>query len=477
MQYMGSSRPCRSPATFLGAILFVLLAACQAGHSLLKPPLQHEGQVFVYLRAMEPEAGRLTFRLGSVSAVRADGDEVPLVLHLREIRGRDAKRERLLASGNLPPGQYVGFSFTAAGASLKGEEGDTALAPAEGKPVSSIAFSIARKSAQVVSLRFRYRESLPGEVQFAPSFSAEIPGKIATGLIGLATSRGGNTVTVFDKTSGRAVAAIPTGAAPAGIALDPMLRRAYVALSGEDAVEAIDLLGATAMNRGPLTIGDRPEEIVLTPDRRSLLTANAGSNTVSVVDAASLVESRRIPVGNGPQSIRVDRAGRRAYVFNTLSSTITVIDLAALSVVTTVSTDSGPVRGDFNRTGNRLYVLHAHSPYLSVIDPATLSVVRKVYVGSGGTALKVDIRTDLIYLARRGTGEVSIYDPYSFLPVDTYRTGEDVSYLTIDGEGNNLLVVSAGANDVRAIHLVGKGVSAELELGEAPSWVTVMGER
>ena len=94
-----------SPVTFLGAILFVLLAACQARHSLLKPPLEHEGQVFVYLRAMEPEAGRLTFRLGSVSAVRADGDEVALVLHLREIRGRDAKRERLLASGNLPPGQ------------------------------------------------------------------------------------------------------------------------------------------------------------------------------------------------------------------------------------------------------------------------------------------------------------------------------------------------------------------------------------
>jgi YVTN family beta-propeller protein len=463
----------------LVALLFVslLLAGCQARPSLLKPPLELEGQVFVYLQAMDPEADRLTFRLDSISAVRSDGSTVPLVLHLREIRGRDPKRERVLASGNLPPGQFVGFSFGASGASLKGEEGETSLAPAEEKPISPIAFAIARKSAQVVSLKLRYRDSLPGGVRFAPAFSAEIPGKIATGLIGLATSRGGNEITVFDKTTGRVVAVIPTGSSPAGMALDPAQRRAYVALSGEDAVEAIDLLGAIVINRGPLIIGDRPEELALTPDRKTLLSANTGSNTVSAIDTASLVESRRMQVGNGPQSILVDRAGRRAYVFNTLSSTISVIDLGALAVAATVATDSGPVRGDFNRAGNRLYVLHRYSPYLTVFDSATLSVVRKVYVGNGGTALKVDSRTDLIYLARRGTREVSIYDPFSFLPIDAYRSGHDVSYLTIDGEGNNLFVVPSGANDIRAIHLVGKREVATVAVDDDPFWVTVMGER
>lgn len=455
----------------------MLLFGCQAATSLVKPPLAEGGLAYVYLQSLSQEADRLTFRLEGISAVRGDGTTVPLTLHIDEIRGTEPRRERLLASGELPPGQYLGFSFRVTGATLKGEEGEVALSLAEEKPMTSVHFAVARRKALVLSLKFRYRESLPGGIRFAPSFSAEVPGKVATGLIGLVTSRRANTATAFDKVTGKVVAVVPTGTSPAGMVLDPLLRRAYVAISGEDAVEAIDLLGMEVINRGQLVIGDRPEDLALTPDRKILLVANSGSNTVSVVDAGSLVETTRIQVGNGPQSILVDRSGRRAYVFNTLSNTISVLDIRSMGVVATVAAEAGPVRGEFNREGNRLYVLHRYSPYLGVFDPTTLSTVRRVYVGSGGTALKVDSRTDRIYLARRGTGEVAIYDPFSLLPIDSYRTGEDVSCLAIDGEGNNLLLVLPRTNGVRAVRLVGKDTASESEVGEDPYWVTLMGER
>jgi len=444
---------------------------------LVKPRLEEEGQVFVYLQSLTQEADRLSFRLEAVSAVRGDGSTLPVTLHAKEIIGKDLKRDRLLASGNLPPGQYQGFLFRVGGATLQGEEGITALPLADEKPMTSIPFTIARRKAQVISLKFRYRESVPGGIRFSPFFDAEVPGKLATGLIGLVTSRGSNIVTVFDKVTGKVAAVVPTGTSPSGIVLNPSLRRAYVALSGDDAVEAIDLLGTEVISRGPLTIGDRPEELAITPDGKTLLTANTGSNTVSVVDAASLVETRRIQVGNGPQSILIDRAGRRAYVFNTLSNTVSVVDLGVLEVAATIATEGGPVRGEFNRAGTRLYVLQRYSPYLNVYDTTTLSISRRVYVGSGGTALKVDSRTDLVYLARRGAGEVVIYDPFSFLSVDAYRTGGDVFYLTIDGEGNNLCVVFPGANGVRMIRIIGKATASEVEVGEDPYRVTLMGER
>jgi YVTN family beta-propeller protein len=454
-----------------------LLFACQAMTSLVKPRLEEEGQVFVYLQPLSPEAERLTFRLEGISAVREDGTTIPIFLHIDKIGGKDLKRERHLASGDLPPGQYLGFSFRATGATLKGEEGDVALPLADEKPITSFPFAIARKKALVVSLKFRYRESLPGGIRFSPSFSVEVPGKLATGLIGLVTSRRANTVTVFDKVTGKVVAVVPTGISPAGMVLNPLMRRAYVAISGEDAVETIDLLGMDVINRGQLTIGDRPEELALTPDRKTLLSANTGSNTVSFVDVASLVETRRIQVGNGPQSILADRTGRRAYVFNTLSNTISVLDISTGGVVATIATEAGPVRGEFNRGGNRLYVLHRYSSYLSVFDPTTLSIVRRVFVGSGGTALKVDSKTDLIYLSRQGTGEIAIYDPFSLLPIDSYRTGGDVPCLTIDGEGNNLLVVLPGTNGVRTIRLIGKDTVSETDVGEGSYWVSLMGER
>ena len=61
--------------------------------------------------SLSQEADRLTFRLEGMSAVRGDGTTVPVSLHIAEIRGKEMKRDRLLASGELPPGQYLGISF------------------------------------------------------------------------------------------------------------------------------------------------------------------------------------------------------------------------------------------------------------------------------------------------------------------------------------------------------------------------------
>jgi YVTN family beta-propeller protein len=459
----------------LAASLF--LTACQAKPSLVKPRLEEEGAVYLYLRPFPQESERLTFRLEGISALRGDGETVPLSLHIKEFSGKELNRERLLASGEVPPGQYEGFSFRLKEATLKGEEGETALRPAEEKPLTSIPFAVARGKAVVLSMQFRHRESVREGFRFAPSFSATIPGKIATGTIGLLTDRGSNTVTMFNKISGQVVSIIPTGASPAGIALDPVLRKAYVAISGEDAVEAIDLLEAGVIDRQPLTPGDNPLELALTPDGKTLLSANSGSNTLSMIDSSSLVETKRLQVGAGPQSILIDRTGRKAYVFNALSNTISVVDIGMGAVAGTVATESGPVRGQFNRAGNRLYVLHRDSPYLSVIDPVSLSVVRRINIGAGGAALKVDPRNDLIYIAKRFSGDVDIYDPFSFLPIDAVRAGGETSYMTIDGEGNNLLIVLPDKNRLRIVHLVGKGTAAEIDVGEAPYWATIMGEK
>lgn len=459
------------------SVLFPLMFACQAAPSLLKPRLEENGQLFLYLQSLGPEADRLTFRLEGIAAARRDGGSVPLTLHVAEISGKPPQRDRLLASGILPPGEYLGISFLVRSASLQGEEGTASLPVSDDNAVTPVTFAVARERAQVISLRFRYRESVPGGIRFTPAFFAEIPGRPATAQIGLATSRRGNTVTLFDKTSGKVFGVVPTGAAPVGMALDPAQLRAFVAVSGDDSVEAIDLLSGYTILKGQLASGDRPEELVLTPDRRFLLSANAGSDTVSVIDSASLLEVRRIRVGSGPQSILVDRLGRRAFAFNTLSSTISVLDLGTLTVAATVSTDSGPLRGDFNRAGNRLYVLHGNSSHLSVFDPATLTLLRREYVGRGGTALKVDARNDRIYLARQGTGEVAIYDPFSFLAVDILRIGQDASHLAIDSETNNLFVVLPNADEVRAFRLVGKAAAARIEVADSPAWVSLMGER
>jgi DNA-binding beta-propeller fold protein YncE len=186
----------------------------------------------------------------------------------------------------------------------------------------------------------------------------------------------------------------------------------------------------------------------------------------------------RIQVGNGPHSILIEPiTGRRAYVFNRLSSTITVIDIPNRGIVTTLSTDPGPLRGQFNRRGDRLYVIHELSSYLTVLNPSTLSIERRFQVRPGMHSIKVDTRTDLIYLGRKNDLFVEIYDPSSFVSVDMIRTGGTISHMTIDGEENHLYLLNEETGSVIINNLISKRAVYEIDVGESPYWVSVMGER
>jgi len=459
------------------ALCIFALVGCQAATSRLRPPLEEEGEVYLYIQPYPQEAERLRFSIEGMSAVSDDGREFPLEVSLREIRPNDLRRQRLLASGKVPPGLYTGFSLKAKKAILKGEEGEAELLVPDQPARTDFSFNVIRKRAYIILLTFKYEGSISG-VSFIPTFSAFVPAKPIISLAGYVTNTGSNNITVFDKRLGQAVGVIATGRGPVGMALDQRLRRVYVALSGEDAVEVIDVSMGEIINRARLSQGDRPQELALTPDGRLLLVVNAGSNTVSFIDANSFFELGRVNVGNGPHSILIDpNTGRRAYVFNTLSSTLSILDIPNRKIVTALSTDPSPLRGQFNRRGDRLYVIHELSNYLTVIDPSSLSTLRRFQVGIGATSIKVDNRTDLVFIGRKNDITTGVYDPLSFVPVDIIRTGGTIGYMTIDGEENNLYLVNEGKKSLMVSNLVRKKMVYEIDVGESPYWVVVMGER
>jgi YVTN family beta-propeller protein len=440
--------------------------------------LETEGAVYLYLNPLSPEASRLSFSLQGAAAVTESGEEIPLSLNIKEFSVRAVLRERLLAGGELPPGRYRGFRFQVGKASLAGEEDNAALQSPEAAATEDAPFVVTRKKASVFSLTFRYAESLPGGVIFTPRFTVVPPVQPPLGIQGFVVNRGANTVTVFDKITGRVTGVIPTGADPGGMVLDPSGRnRAYLAVSGEDAVDVIDLLQGEAIDRIRLVGGNRPIELALTPDGKTLLSVNAGSGTVSLLDTDSRSERARIPVGNGPRSILLDGTGRRAYVFNAEGATISVIDVPNRMVAATIPVESGPMRGQFNRRGDRLYVIHQGSPYLLVIDPFSLAVVRRQYIGMGYQALKVDSVSDRIYMARKGGNEVEVFDPFTLVPISFLKAGGEVTYITIDGQGSSLLLLMPWEKALRSVDLIRSGPRMEVDADDDPYWVTVPGER
>ena len=93
-------------AIFIASLSF---SGCQAMLSNVKPALENEGEIFIYLQPFPQEADRLKFKFEGLSVLRDDGVEFPLVVLLPELRLQDMKRQRLLASCRLSPGRYVGF--------------------------------------------------------------------------------------------------------------------------------------------------------------------------------------------------------------------------------------------------------------------------------------------------------------------------------------------------------------------------------
>lgn len=457
--------------------LCLAVSACQAKPSLVRPSLEEEGAVFLYARPFPQEAERLSFSLDSIDAVREDGTAVPLTLRLKNWTRAALQRERFLAYGVVPPGRYAGFRVRAAKASLSGEGETASLAVAEEPARVDAPFLVRRAQANLFALQFRYRDSVGAGFRFVPAFAAEVPPRPAAGAIGVASSRGMNTVTVFDKVSGRVSGVVPTGREPSGMALSEERRRAYLAATGDDRVDVLDLFENAVVDRLHLKAGDAPVEAAFTPDGRTLLTVNSGSNTVSFIDPSALFETNRVPVGNRPRSVLLDPTGRRAFVFNEFSDTISLIDIPSATVVGTVATDAAPVRGQLSRDRTRLFVIHHGSPYLTVLDTSSLATIRRVYVGTGATALAVDSRTDRIYLAREGAPGIDVYDPSAFLPIDFLPFGGDVAFLTVEREQNLLCVVLRDAETVRMVRLVGKKTALEVDVGEDPYWVSFLGER
>jgi YVTN family beta-propeller protein len=460
------------------ALIVSLCCACQAQLRHVKPALTEEGEVFLYLHPFPQNAGKLSFTLETISAVRSDGVEFPFVQKLSVFNGSGMNRERFIASGLLPRGSYRGFSFKAGKASLLGDEGEKSLAVPEKPEFIDFPFDVRPKKAKLVTLSLKLKESLGAGTSFKPAFVMAVPPKPLTNLTGYASNSAANTITVFDKRSGEVLEVIATGQRPRAVLFDRLKMKAFVVISQDEAVEVIDLLSGEMTNRVRLNVGDNPGEATLTPDGRVLLVVNEGSNTVSFVDSDTALESSRILVGKRPVSIVLDPAGKKAYVCNNLSDTVSVIDIASRTVAATITTESGPLRGQFSKLGDRFFVFHQWSPNLLVFDPSSLALLKRIYAGMGVSAIKLDPTSDRLYVASKRDAIVDIYDPFSLLPMDSMKVaGAGASYMLIDDEENNLLLVLPDQAELQSVNLISKKARLLIDLGEAPFWATIMGQR
>ena len=461
-------------------LLLLFIGSCfpqEYTYNYDKAVLVDEGKVLVYLQPLPQEASKLRFIIDGIFAVRADGTKIPLFLSFNDLTGAKLLGvQKLLATGVLHQGSYTGLSIAIKKAFLQGEEGETDLfIPAEPAWAQRL-FEVKRREALTLFLSLNASGIISRGISFTPDFSLATSGGILINLAGYVSNSFSDIISVLNKKTMEVVNVIATGRGPKGIVLDQRRTRAYVAVSGDDAVEIYDVFNGKTIGRIKLKFRDNPMELALTPDGRTLVSVNHSSNTVSIIDALSNSEVRRVKVGDGPTSAVVDPSGFKAYVMNSRSNTVSVVDLTQRTPTATIAVEGSPLRGAFNRAGDRLYVISRDSPNLSVIDPSRLTVTEKIFIGTGAVSIKINFLTGLILVGKRFGGEIAIVDTSSLMFIDSMRVGGNAAYMTIDRQENTLFVALPERRMVQKVNLTSKKIMAEIEVGEGAYAVAVMGE-
>jgi YVTN family beta-propeller protein len=137
-----------------------------------------------------------------------------------------------------------------------------------------------------------------------------------------------------------------------------------------------------------VSVPGAPVGLAVTPDGRFVYVVVSFLGTVCVIDTATNMVVKTIPVELTPLGIAVNPDGSFVYVTNGVSGTVSVIDTSSNTVIDTVTVGTLPQGIDVSHDGKFAYVANQSSGTVSVIDTSTNTVVgTPIAVGNTPIAL------------------------------------------------------------------------------------------
>jgi YVTN family beta-propeller protein len=174
----------------------------------------------------------------------------------------------------------------------------------------------------------------------------------------LATSLGGQKITVIDVRTESPEFEIPVGGVPRPVAIEPgpggAPARLFVQLSDLHGFAVVDFAARRVVSRvllpdgpagaQPLIAHTFSHGIARSPDGQTLWVTSLLDNSVSVYALPDLKRRATIPVGNAPDWITFTPDSRRCYVSNAGSDSVSAIDMASLHELARIPVGKVPKR-------------------------------------------------------------------------------------------------------------------------------------
>ena len=196
-----------------------------------------------------------------------------------------------------------------------------------------------------------------------------------------------------------AVFSTATGLGPVHAAfLPPGESRIYVANRDDDTVTTyLPSLTSQAPTVLNLPSGSKPVYLATT-ETSKMYVANAGGNSVGVIDGTLSALTTVVTVGTTPVALAETADGKKVYAVNQGSANVSVIDTGSDTVISTIPVGNSPIWALFSPDGLELYVLNQGSGTVSVIDRTSDAVVTTLPAGTTPVHMVVDKQFNRLYV-------------------------------------------------------------------------------
>lgn len=226
----------------------------------------------------------------------------------------------------------------------------------------------------------------------------------------------------------------------------PVRAEGLIYVTNQDAgVSVLDAASLSVLRSADL--GDAtPRGMALTPDGKTLLTANQKTGDLAVIDTGTMTVKRRIPIGKNPEFLRILPDGSKAFVTYEPSSKV------------------GPPEKEGKKDAKKDDDGPATPGQVAVIDLKTWTVVASIIGAPETEGIEFTPDGKRIVVTNEGDDSMTIYDIASgklVQRVDLSKHGQrprgvkvapdGQSYVVTMESSNNFLVLDAGFNILRSV--------------------------
>jgi YVTN family beta-propeller protein len=293
-------------------------------------------------------------------------------------------------------------------------------------------------------------------------------------------------LTIIDGVKNTAIATIPLGKRPRGIAASPDRRTLYVALSGSpvagpgvdesklpppdrsaDGIGVVDI--ATRKLVRVLESGTDPEQVAVSADGRFLFVANEDAALMSVVDATSGKVRSTFKVGEEPEGVSVHPGNGHVYVTSEDAGAVFVIDPSS-RVLATIEVGPRPRSIAFLPDGSKAYVTNENGASVTVIDTAKLVATTTIMLGDGMRPMGAVASPDgaFVYVSTGRSRMVQIIDARTETIVGRVEVGTRPWGIAISPDGKTVYTANGPSNDVSVVDVASRKVTGKIQAARGP---------